>query len=86
MTTEDDARAAILHAFGDSATVHIESFPAGNLSITLARGGHTATIDGHPDSGWGWTVDPVEDDGFTGHENTAPSLDEALAALHAALI
>lgn len=85
MTTENDARNAIRHAFGNTAAISIESFPAGNLSITISKGGHAATIDGHLDSGWGWSIDPAEDDGFTGHENTAPTLDEALAAIHTAL-
>ncbi|WP_329165872.1 hypothetical protein OHB49_40210 [Streptomyces sp. NBC_01717] len=86
MTTEQEARDAIRHAFGDTAHVEVETFPGGNLSITITKGKHAATIDGHPESGWGWTVDPGEDDGFSGHENVATTLDEALADVRAALI
>ncbi|WP_328914299.1 MULTISPECIES: hypothetical protein [unclassified Streptomyces] len=86
MTTEQEARDAIHHAFGDTAHADVTAFPSGTLSITLRKGGHAATIDGHPESGWGWTVDPADDEGFSGHENTAPTLDEALGAVRAALI
>ncbi|WP_330177066.1 hypothetical protein OG875_28330 [Streptomyces sp. NBC_01498] len=86
MTTEREAHDAVRHAFGDSAHAEVTAFPAGNVSITLTKGEHAATIDGHPESGWGWTVDPGDDDGFSGHENTADSLDEALADVRAALL
>ncbi|MGW2837324.1 VOC family protein [Streptomyces sp. NPDC001493] len=86
MTTAQDAQTAIRHAFGDAAHADITTLPAGNLAITLTKGDHAATIDGHDDSGWGWTVDPADDDGFTGHENIAASLDEALTAVRAALL
>ncbi|MFD9540782.1 hypothetical protein [Streptomyces sp. NPDC060022] len=86
MITEQEARAAIRHALGDVASIDIETFPAGNLSITITKGEHAATIDGHTESGWGWSIDPVEDDGFSGHENTADTLEEVLVSIHAALI
>lgn len=86
MTTEQEARDAIHHTFGESAHAEVTAFPAGNLSITLTKGEHAATIDGHPESGWGWTIDPADDEGFSGHENTADTLDEALADVRAGLI
>ncbi|MET9706820.1 glyoxalase/bleomycin resistance/dioxygenase family protein [Streptomyces griseus] len=86
MTTAQEARAAIHHAFGDTARTDIKTLPAGNLAITINKGNHAATIDGHDSSGWGWTVNPAQDDGFTGHENVAATLDEALTSVRAALI
>ncbi|MFD5211549.1 VOC family protein [Streptomyces anulatus] len=86
MTTAQEAQTAIHHAFGDTAHTDIKTLPAGNLAITITKGDHAATIDGHDSSGWGWTVDPADDDGFTGHENIAATLDEALTSIRAALI
>ncbi len=34
--------------------------------------------------GYGWTVAPGEDDGYTGHDEIAPTLDDALEAVRAA--
>ena len=81
MSAEAEARAAVRHAFGDTVTADIRSFPAGNLSITIRKDRHTATLDGHPDSGWGWSVDPGDDEGFSGHTDTAATLAGALAAI-----
>ncbi|MCD0483633.1 hypothetical protein LO771_14825 [Streptacidiphilus sp. ASG 303] len=79
------ARGTIRSVFGDALQrVDVIEFPAGNLSITLGAGTHTATIDGHPDSGWGLSVDPGEDEGFSGHEETAATLEEALRRVRAA--
>ncbi|MBD3550874.1 glyoxalase/bleomycin resistance/dioxygenase family protein [Streptomyces sp. SP18CM02] len=86
MTTADEARTAIHHAFGDTAHTDIKTLPAGNLAITITKGDHAATIDGHDSSGWGWTIDPADDDGFTGHDTIAPTLNEALTNVRAALI
>ncbi|MFE7485438.1 glyoxalase/bleomycin resistance/dioxygenase family protein [Streptomyces sp. NPDC057552] len=86
MTTAQDARKAIHHTFGDTAHSDIRTLPAGNLAITITKNGHAATIDGHDGTGWGWTIDPAEGDGFTGHENISPTLDEALTSVRAALL
>ncbi|WP_405674866.1 glyoxalase/bleomycin resistance/dioxygenase family protein [Streptomyces sp. NBC_01511] len=85
MATQQEARDAIRHAFGDTAHAKVTAYPAGNVSITLTRGEHTATIQGHPENGWGWSVDPADDAGFTGHDNTTATLNEALAGVRAAL-
>jgi hypothetical protein len=79
--TEQEARDTIRQVLGDAAHAEVKEFPAGNLSITVHVGGHAATIDGHPETGWAWTLDPGEDDGFSGHDQTAPSLEVALAAV-----
>ncbi|MCX4552977.1 hypothetical protein OG204_01815 [Streptomyces sp. NBC_01387] len=80
MTTEQEARDTIRRVLGDTHP-DVKEFPAGNLSVTVHVGRHAATIDGHPETGWGWTVDPGEDDGFSGHELTAPTLEAALQAI-----
>ncbi|MFF3861372.1 hypothetical protein [Streptomyces sp. NPDC002209] len=77
-TTEQSARDTVRRVLGEAAHADVTAFPAGNLSISLHSGEHTATIDGDDSSGWGWTVDPGTDDGFTGHEDVAPTLEEAL--------
>ncbi|MFF4647453.1 VOC family protein [Streptomyces sp. NPDC001389] len=80
MTADHSTRETIRRILGD-AQADITEFPSGNLSITVHSGDHTATIDGAPESGWGWTVDPGTDDGFTGHENVADDLEAALLAV-----
>ncbi|MEU9304089.1 hypothetical protein [Streptomyces sp. NPDC048269] len=77
-TTEQIARDAVRRILGDTAHADVTTFPGGNLSISVHSGDHTATIDGDDSSGWGWTVDPGTDDGFTGHEDVAETLDDAL--------
>ncbi|GAA2141102.1 hypothetical protein GCM10009760_24980 [Kitasatospora kazusensis] len=37
-----------------------------------------------PVSGYGWTVDPGEDDGYTGHDEIAPTPEDALEAVRSA--
>ncbi|MFG2894929.1 VOC family protein [Streptomyces sp. NPDC048248] len=81
MTTEQSARAAVRSVLGDDAQAEVTVFPAGNLSLTVTCGRHVATIDGDDATAWGWSVDPGTDDGFTGHEETAESLEEALIAV-----
>ncbi|MER5640711.1 hypothetical protein ABT095_27650 [Kitasatospora sp. NPDC002227] len=83
MSTEDETRDAVHRILGD---VHLEltEFPGGNISLTVSDDHHSATVDGHPVSGYGWTVDPGEDDGFTGHDEIAPTLEDALEAVRAA--
>ncbi|MFJ6214716.1 hypothetical protein ACIQGZ_15490 [Streptomyces sp. NPDC092296] len=85
MTAKQTAQDAVHAILGDTARAEIQEFPGGNLSLTIHSGAHSATIDGHPDTGWGWTVDPGEDDGFTGHEETAPTLEDALCAVRDAV-
>ncbi|MFE6225468.1 glyoxalase/bleomycin resistance/dioxygenase family protein [Streptomyces sp. NPDC057854] len=78
MPTEQTARAAIARILGADAHTTAIAFPAGNLSLVITIGDHTITIDGHDTSGWGWTIGPGTDDGFTGHENVADTLETAL--------
>ncbi|MEV7723579.1 hypothetical protein AB0P15_02450 [Streptomyces sp. NPDC087917] len=77
-TSEQTARETVRRVLGDTAHADVTTFPGGNLSIGVHRGEHTATIDGDDASGWGWTVDPGTDDGFTGHEDVAETLEAAL--------
>ncbi|WP_371793052.1 glyoxalase/bleomycin resistance/dioxygenase family protein [Streptomyces sp. NBC_01471] len=79
--TEQEALDTVRQTLGGAARAEAKMFPAGNLSITVHTGGHAATIDGHPETGWAWTLDPGEDDGFSGHDQTAPNLEAALAAV-----
>ncbi|MEU3606278.1 hypothetical protein AB0E83_12605 [Streptomyces sp. NPDC035033] len=81
MTTERTARDTIARVLGADVHADVTTFPGGNLAITLTTGEHTATVDGHDSSGWGWTVDPGTDDGFTGHEDVADTLEAALAGI-----
>ncbi|WP_326599323.1 hypothetical protein [Streptomyces sp. NBC_01803] len=82
MTTDDQTvQDAVRRVLGEGAHAHITRFPGGNLSITVTSRGHTATIDGHPGTGWGWSVDPGEDEGFSGHEQMAETLDGALLSV-----
>lgn len=83
--TQQQVRVRVAEILGDSVHVDVEQFPSGTMSVTLDTGSHTAVLDGHPDSGWGWTVDAGEDDGFSGHENTSPTLDAALDGIRDAL-
>ncbi len=81
--TEETARQAVRTVFGDTAAVDVIEFPQGRLSLTVRGSAHTATVDGSEGSGWGWTVDPGEDEGVAGHANTAASLQEALLEIRA---
>ncbi|MCX4749351.1 hypothetical protein OG455_28235 [Kitasatospora sp. NBC_01287] len=83
MTTEQTTRDAVRRVLGDVHT-EVTEFPGGNVAIAVSGAAHSATIDGHPDTGYGWTTDPGEDDGCTGHERIAATLDDALAAVRAA--
>ncbi|MGK5533616.1 hypothetical protein [Streptomyces sp. URMC 129] len=83
MTTDQTVHEAVRRVLGEDAHADIVRFPGGNLCITVTSRGHTATIDGHPETGWGWTVDPGEDEGFSGHDRTAGTLDAALRDVHA---
>lgn len=79
---QTDIRARITATLGTTVRADIRELPAGNFAITVIHPNHTATIDG-ADSGWGWTIDPVDD--FAGHDHAARSLDEALNAVRTAL-
>ncbi|MFE2555986.1 hypothetical protein ACFXGT_08110 [Streptomyces sp. NPDC059352] len=82
MTTEQAVRAAVDRVLGPAAqTIHVITFPGGNASLTITIGEHTAVLDGEDSSGWGWTVDPGTDDGFTGHEQVADTLEAALTQI-----
>ncbi|WP_441249427.1 hypothetical protein [Kitasatospora sp. McL0602] len=83
VSNAQSAREAVRRVLGEVHT-EITEFPAGNVAVTVSSDRHSATIDGHPDTGYGWTVDPGEDDGFTGHDELAPTLDDALKAVRAA--
>lgn len=83
--TAHDVREAVRRVLGDSARATVETFSAGTIALTVHIGTHTATIDGHPATGYGWTLDPGEDGGFTGHANQAETLDDALHQVRAAL-
>ncbi|WP_051877432.1 hypothetical protein [Streptomyces natalensis] len=79
------ARDLVRSVFGDRVHAEVTGFPGGNLSLAIAGSRHSATIDGHPDTGWAYTVDPAEDDGFTGHDQAAETLEEALRDIHGKL-
>ncbi|QMU77562.1 hypothetical protein GXW83_19560 [Streptacidiphilus sp. PB12-B1b] len=83
--TQQQVRVRVAEILGDSVHVDVEQFPSGTMSVTLDTGTRTAVLDGHPDSGWGWTVDAGEDDGFSGHQNTSPTLDAALDGIRETL-
>ncbi|MEU9111117.1 hypothetical protein AB0D04_04755 [Streptomyces sp. NPDC048483] len=76
------ARDLVRSVFGEQVHAEVTDFPGGNLSITVISGQHAATIDGHPDTGWAYSIDPAEDDGFTGHDKSAETLEEALRGIH----
>ncbi|WNI20427.1 glyoxalase/bleomycin resistance/dioxygenase family protein [Streptomyces sp. ITFR-16] len=80
LMTEQEARTAVQQVLGETAHPEVTVYPAGNVSLTVRLGAHVATVDGHPESGWGWTLDPGEDVGFSGHDDTAPTLEAALTA------
>ncbi|MFI1654803.1 hypothetical protein ACH4ZU_07660 [Streptomyces sp. NPDC020472] len=48
-------------------------------------GGTTRVIDGHSETGWGWSIDPDETSESAGHDRTADTLDDALHAARTAL-
>ena len=83
--TEETARQAVRAVFGDAVTVDVTTLAGGRMSLTVRGHRHTASLDGAEGSVWGWTVDPGEDEGVTGHANTAESLDEALRGVRDAI-
>lgn len=83
--TEQTARQAVRAVFGDSVTVDVTTLAGGRMSLTVRGPRHTASLDGAEGGMWGWTVDPGEDEGVTGHANTAESLEEALRGVRAAI-
>jgi hypothetical protein len=82
---ESTIRGAVNEVFGGAAGMEIIGLPPDRFAVTLHTDGHTATMDGSEESGWGWTVDPGEDEGFSGHGDTSPTLAEALLAIRAAM-
>lgn len=80
-TTEQTARDAVRRILGDDVHVDVTAFPDGNLSLTVTAGEHMAAIEGHDRTGWGWSVDPRDDEAFTGHDQVAPTLTDALAGV-----
>ena len=83
--TEKQVRVHVAEILGNAVHVAVERLPGGAMSVTLDTGTHTATLDGHPDSGWGWSVDEGEDEGYSGHANTAATLDAALDGIRGIL-
>ena len=79
--TEQQVRVRVAEILDEGVHVAVQRFPSGAMSVTLDTGTHTAVLDGHPDSGWGWSVDEGEDEGFSGHGDTAPTLDTALEGI-----
>ncbi|SEE24992.1 hypothetical protein [Streptomyces sp. TLI_105] len=85
MTSTDEARSAAAHILGPGAAIETATHPGGSLSLTVTLGDHTVVIDGHPETGWGWSIDPDEASGSAGHDRTADTLDDALHAARTAL-
>ncbi|MEU0406195.1 hypothetical protein ABZ318_39620 [Streptomyces sp. NPDC006197] len=85
MTSADEARSAAAHILGPGAAIKTVTLPGGNVSLTVVLEGHTLVVDGHPETGWGWSIDPDEASGFTGHDRTADTLDDALHGARTAL-
>ncbi|MBC3840132.1 hypothetical protein GXW82_07895 [Streptacidiphilus sp. 4-A2] len=83
--TEKQIRVRVAEILGEGVHVAVEPHPGGAMSVTLDTGAHTAALDGHPDSGWGWSVDQGEDEGFSGHADTAPTLQAALELIRDSL-
>ena len=83
--TDEQVRARVGALLGEGVHVGVERRPGGAMSVTVDTGTHTAVLDGHPDSGWGWSVDEGEDEGFSGHANTAATLDAALDGIRGIL-
>ncbi|MFJ6215078.1 glyoxalase/bleomycin resistance/dioxygenase family protein [Streptomyces sp. NPDC092296] len=85
VTPEQNAQETIRNVFGDTLqSTDIRAFDSGALAITLAAAGHTASIDGSDAAGWGLTVDGQPHQGFTAHDRTAATLQEALETVRAA--
>lgn len=77
---------AVRSLLGDAAEVSVEEFPSGAVSILIRHDGGVAVIDGLPSgTEWGFSVDSAEWAGFTGHDQIAASLDEALISVGALL-
>ncbi|WP_239375736.1 MULTISPECIES: VOC family protein [unclassified Frankia] len=67
---------------GKDVAATVESFPSGAVVIDIRVDGHHASIAGKPgDAEWGVSVDPLQEQGFTGHEKVVSSAEEALAVI-----
>ncbi|MFI7000456.1 hypothetical protein [Nocardia sp. NPDC050175] len=65
--------------FGSDIVFTFTEFPSGALDLELRRQGHFAVIQGK-DNEWGLSVDIADGFGFTGHDHTFSSFDDALRA------
>ncbi|MEU3400835.1 glyoxalase/bleomycin resistance/dioxygenase family protein [Streptomyces filamentosus] len=83
--TEEEARETVTRILGPEARAEVTVFPAGNLSLMIIFGGVGITADGGDSTGWGWSIDPTEESGFTGHDHTAGTLAAALRDIRTAL-
>ncbi|MFD4392877.1 VOC family protein [Streptomyces sp. NPDC058495] len=84
-TGEEEARAAIARILGRDTRTEVVAFPGGNLSLMIVFNGRSVVIDGHDGTGWGWSIDPTEESGFSGHDHTAGTLETALRDARTAL-
>lgn len=82
----EQARELVHAVFGARTHAEVTGFPGGNLSLAITGSRHSATVDGHPDTGWAYSIDPAEDDGYTGHDRAADTLEEALRDIREQLV
>ncbi|MGW1839613.1 hypothetical protein [Streptomyces sp. NPDC002067] len=75
--TPEAIQAAVRQTFGPGVDSDVTVHDSGAVSLTLRTAGHVATIDGRADQ-WGVSIDPTEEQAFTGHETVTGSLAEAL--------
>lgn len=82
---EQDIRTQVVAALGESAEVTVTAFPGDRYAITVRTGGHAVTIDGSEQAGWGWSLDPGDDEAFIGHASQSATLEEALRGIRSEL-
>lgn len=85
MPDHTEIRETIRRLLGSDAHADVKTFDSGAMAVTIHTGTHTIVIDGQDATGWGWSIDPKEQESFTGHTATAPTFGHALADAHDAL-
>ncbi|WP_405978986.1 VOC family protein [Streptomyces sp. NBC_00158] len=78
-------RETVRRILGGTARTDVRVHPGGSTSISITIGDDFAVVDGKDATGWGWSLNPAPHAGFTGHDHTAKTLDEALHGVSAAI-
>ncbi|MEV6285789.1 hypothetical protein [Kribbella sp. NPDC051770] len=85
MSEQQAVEQAVDATFGTDVRRTVTVHSSGAVSIVV-RGARVVVIDGTANGDeWGFSIDPDDAAAFAGHTETAPTLDAALRAAHAAV-